>query len=56
MIQVRQLDQKDARAATELWASAMRESTYGPCKDRINSFVETKLKDPNDMGDVFGQF
>ena len=56
MIQVRQLEQNDAAAATNLWSSAMREPTYAYSKERINRFVESKLKDPNDMGDVFSSY
>ena len=57
MIRARQLEQKDALAATNLWASAMKGSNYSESmQNRINQFVDTKLKDPNDMGDVFRNY
>ena len=56
MIQVRQLEKKDTLAATNLWASSMRGSNYGEWQNRINSFVESKLNDPSDMGDVYANY
>ena len=57
MIRARQLEEKDALAATNLWASAMKGSNYNESmQNRINQFVDTKLKDPSDMGDVFRNY
>ena len=57
MIRARQLEEKDALAATNLWASAMKGSSYSePMQSRINQFVDTKLKDLSDMGDVFRNY
>ena len=57
MIRVRQLEEKDALAATNLWASAMKGSNYGESmQNRIDQFVDTKLKDLNDMGDVYRNY
>ena len=54
MIRARQLELKDAVAATNLWATAMKSSNYDESmQKRINEFVETKLNDPDDMKDVF---
>ena len=57
MIRARQLEEKDALAATNLWASAMKGSSYSESmQNRINQFVDTKLNDPCDMGDVFRNY
>ena len=54
MIRVRQLTPEDGPAATNLWASAMKGSNYcESMQKRIDEFVESKLNDPHDMGNVF---
>ena len=54
MIRVRQLEPEDGQAATHLWASAMKGSNYGESLQKnIDKFVDMKLKDHNDMGNVY---
>ena len=54
MIRVRQLEPEDGPNATNLWASAMKGSNYCEAmQKRIDEFVELKLNDPHDMGNVF---
>ena len=54
MIRVRLLELEDGPAATNLWASAMKGSNYcESMQKRIDEFVESKLNDPRDMGNVF---
>ena len=54
MIRVRQLEPEGGPAATNLWASAMKGSNYcESMQERIDKFVESKLNDPHDMGNVF---
>ena len=56
MINIRQLEQRDAASATNLWATSMKGSNYGEWQNRIDKFVDSKLNDPNDMGDVFSSY
>ena len=56
MINIRQLEKRDAASATNLWATSMKGSNYGEWQKRIDKFVDSKLNDPNDMGDVFSSY
>ena len=56
MINIRQLEKRDAASATDLWATSMKGSNYGEWQKRIDKFVDSKLNDPNDMGDVFSSY
>ena len=53
MIKIRQLQDKDSVDVQNLWASSMRGSNCGEFQERINRFVECKLNDKSDMGNVF---
>ena len=56
MINIRQLEKRDAASATNLWATSMKGSNYGEWQKRIDKFVDSKLNDPDDMGDVFSSY
>ena len=56
MIAIRQLQERDALEATNLWASSMRGSNCGDFQEKINRFVELKLNDENDMGNLFRNY